>query len=125
MFSILKRTGLLLAAFGLSAAALAQTALPQAEGEVRRVDTRAQTVTLKHGDIKNLDMPPMTMVFRVQDPALLSQVKAGDKVRFTADKVGGNYTVLSLEAAGGSAPSNPPAAAPAEAAAPAAHSHKH
>ena len=80
-----------------SAAALAQTALPQTEGEVRRVDARAQTVTLKHGEIKNLDMPPMTMVFQVSDPALLGKVKAGDKVRFTADKVNGTYTVLSLE----------------------------
>lgn len=129
MFSTLKRTGLMLAALGLSAAALAQTALPQAEGEVRRVDTRAQTVTLKHGDIKNLEMPPMTMVFRVQDPALLNQVKPGDKVRFTADKVGGNYTVMSLDAATDGAPTagapTAPAAAPTDAAAPAAHGHKH
>jgi Cu(I)/Ag(I) efflux system protein CusF len=98
----------LLAATWLSSSALAQTALPLAEGEVRRVDTRAQTITLKHGEIKNLDMPPMTMAFRVQDPALLTQIKAGDKVRFTADKLGGNYTVLSLEPA----PGNEPVSAP-------------
>ncbi|WP_342128869.1 copper-binding protein [Hydrogenophaga sp. OTU3427] len=91
------RTPTLLASLCLAGAALAQTALPTAEGEVRRVDTRAKTVTLKHGDIQNLDMPPMTMVFQVSDPALLGQVKPGDKVRFTADKLGGNYTVLSLE----------------------------
>lgn len=125
MFSTFQRTGLLLSALVFSGATLAQSGLPQAEGEVRRVDTRAQTVTLKHGDIKNLEMPPMTMVFRVQDPALLSQVKAGDKVRFTADKVGGNYTVMSLQAVGDSAPAAAPSNAPAEAAAPAAHSHKH
>ena len=111
----------LLAAAWLSTTALAQDALPKADGEVRRVDTRAQTVTLKHGEIKNLDMPPMTMAFKVQDPALLSQVKAGDKVRFTADKLGGNYTVLSLEPMSASAPAGA-AAAPA---APAATEHKH
>ena len=58
----------------------------------------------------------MTMAFKVQDPALLNQVKAGDKVRFTADKLGGNYTVLSLEPM--------PAGEPASAA-PAATEHKH
>ena len=66
-------------------------------GVVRRVDAAAGKISLKHGDIKNLDMPPMTMAFKVQDPAVLTQFKAGDKVRFTADKLGGNYTVLSLE----------------------------
>ena len=81
----------------LASAAWAQADLPTADAEVRRVDTRANTVTLRHGEIKNLEMPPMTMVFQVKDPALLQQVQAGDKVRFTADKLGGNYTVLSLE----------------------------
>jgi Cu(I)/Ag(I) efflux system periplasmic protein CusF len=72
-------------------------ALPWSEAEVRRVDARGGKVTLRHGEIKNLDMPPMTMVFQVREPALLEQVKAGDKVRFTADQVNGAYTVLSLE----------------------------
>jgi len=71
--------------------------LPPAEAEVRRVDTAANKISLKHGEIKNLDMPPMSMVFQVSDPALLGKVKAGDKVRFTADKVNGAYTVLSIE----------------------------
>lgn len=74
-------------------------ALPMAEAEVRKVDAGAGKITLKHGDIKNLDMPPMTMVFQVKDPALLGKVKAGDKVRFTADKLNGAYTVMSIEAA--------------------------
>jgi Cu/Ag efflux protein CusF len=65
--------------------------------EVRKVDVAAGKLTLKHGEIKNLGMPPMTMVFQVKDPAFLSQVKVGDSVRFTADKVKGAYTVLSLE----------------------------
>lgn len=101
----------------LAATAWAQDALPQAQAEVRRVDTRANTVTLRHGDIKNLDMPPMTMVFQVKDPAWLQRIKAGDKVHFTADKVGGNYTVLSIE------PTEAAAAAPP--AASDAHGHKH
>ncbi len=72
-------------------------ALPWAEAEVRRVDLAAGKISLKHGEIKNLDMPPMSMVFQVQDPALLQQVKTGDKIRFTADQIKGAYTVLSLE----------------------------
>jgi Cu/Ag efflux protein CusF len=66
------------------------------DGEVRKVDKGAGKITLRHGPIPNLDMPRMTMVFRVQDPALLDQVREGDKVRFTADKVGGQYTVTRM-----------------------------
>lgn len=80
----------------LAAAALAQAALPAVEGEVRKVDLDAKKITLKHGDIPNLEMTGMTMVFRVSDPALLSKVKPGDKVQFTADKVDGALTVLSI-----------------------------
>jgi len=67
------------------------------EAEVRKVDKAAKKITLKHEAIKNLDMAPMTMVFQVRDAALLDRVQAGDKVRFTADKVGGAYIVLTLE----------------------------
>jgi len=74
-------------------------ALPMADAEVRRVDIAANKISLRHGEIKNLDMPPMTMVFQVSDPALLHNVKAGDKVRFTASQVNGAYTVLTLEPA--------------------------
>ena len=84
-------------ALALAAASAFATDLPKAEAEVRRVDTAANKISLKHGEIKNLDMPPMSMVFQVSDPALLTKVKAGDKVRFTADKVNGAYTVLSIE----------------------------
>ena len=66
------------------------------EGEVRKIDKETKKITLKHGEIKNLDMPPMTMVFRAQDPAMLDAVKVGDKVKFDADKVGGQYTVTKL-----------------------------
>lgn len=79
-----------------AAAAFAQAALPSVEGEVRKVDTDAKKITLKHGDIPNLEMTGMTMVFRVSDPALLAKVKPGDKVQFTADKVDGALTVMSI-----------------------------
>lgn len=70
-----------------------------AEGEVRKVDKDAGKITIKHGPIRNLDMPGMTMVFQVKERGMLEQVKAGDKVRFSADKVGGQYTVTRIEAA--------------------------
>jgi len=69
------------------------------EGEVRKVDRAAKKVTLKHGPIVNLDMPGMTMVFAVKDPALLDKLKAGDKVKFRAEKVGDDITVTKIEAA--------------------------
>jgi Cu/Ag efflux protein CusF len=73
--------------------------LPMVNAEVRRVDTGAGKVTLKHDDIPNLEMPAMTMVFQVRDPALLGQLKVGDQVRFTADKINGAYTVIELTTA--------------------------
>jgi Cu(I)/Ag(I) efflux system protein CusF len=81
------------------AAALAATSFAQGttEAEVRKVDKSAGKVTLKHGEIKNLDMPPMTMVFTAKDPALLDKVKAGDKVMFSAEKQGGQYVVTAIE----------------------------
>ncbi len=69
------------------------------EGEVRKIDKEAKKITLKHGDIKNLDMPGMTMVFQVKDAALLDKVKAGDKVMFTAEKADGAIVVTAIEAA--------------------------
>ena len=55
-------------------------------GESRKVDKDAQKFTIKHGEIKNLDMPPMTMVFRVKDPSWLDKYKAGDAIRFRVEK---------------------------------------
>jgi Cu(I)/Ag(I) efflux system periplasmic protein CusF len=66
--------------------AAAASAADMTEGEVRKVDKDARKLTIKHGEIKNLDMPPMTMVFQVKDAAMLDKVKAGDKVRFAAEK---------------------------------------
>jgi Cu(I)/Ag(I) efflux system protein CusF len=68
-----------------------------AEGEVRKVDKDAKKLTIKHGPIQNLDMPAMTMVFQVKDPAMLDQVKAGDKIRFQAEKIGGALVVTAVE----------------------------
>src|SRR5688572_23698552 len=66
------------------------------DAEVRKVDKEAGKITLKHGPIANLDMPAMSMVFRAKDPAMLDKVKAGDKVRFKAEKIQGAYTVTEI-----------------------------
>lgn len=70
-----------------------------ADGEVRKVDKDAGKLTLRHGAIPSMDMPPMTMVYRVKDPAMLDQVKAGDKVKFTMEKLDGTLTVTKIEPA--------------------------
>lgn len=67
------------------------------EGEVRKIDPVAGKLTLRHGHLQNLDMPGMTMVFRVRDPAWFGQMKVGDKVRFVAERVSGNLTVTELQ----------------------------
>jgi Cu(I)/Ag(I) efflux system protein CusF len=91
--------------------AQAQTAAPSAsgamqmgagamtDGEVRKVDKENKKITLKHGEIKNLDMPGMTMVFQVKDPALLDRVKQGDKVMFKAEKANGALVVTEIHPA--------------------------
>ncbi len=78
----------------------AEANLPLTDGEVKKVDKDTGKLTIKHGPITNLGMPAMTMVFRVNDPALLDKVKSGDKIRFAADKVGGVLTVMRVEPAG-------------------------
>jgi Cu/Ag efflux protein CusF len=70
--------------------------LAMSEGEIRKVDKGAGKVTIKHGELKNLNMPPMTMVFRVADPAMLDQAKTGGKVQFIAEKVAGTLTLTKL-----------------------------
>jgi Cu(I)/Ag(I) efflux system periplasmic protein CusF len=68
-------------------------------GEIRKVDKDAGKVTIKHGPLASLDMPAMTMVFRVKDLAMLDNLKAGDNIRFRAEKIDGNYTVTEYQAA--------------------------
>lgn len=70
-----------------------------ADGEVKKIDKSAGKITIKHGPLENLGMPGMTMVFRVKDPAMLDQVKVGDRVRFRAEKAQGALTLTKLEAA--------------------------
>ena len=68
------------------------------DGEIRKVDMENKKITIKHDEIKNLDMPGMTMVFQVKDAAMLDKVKAGDKVKFSADKIGGAIVVTDIQA---------------------------
>jgi len=101
----MKRLVIAVAAFLLAAPGAfaqdkqAQGAAALTAGEVRKVDKDARKITIKHGPIVNLDMPPMTMVFQVKEPAMLAKVKAGDKVKFRAENPGGALTVTRIEAA--------------------------
>jgi Cu(I)/Ag(I) efflux system periplasmic protein CusF len=67
-----------------------------AEGDVRKVDMVQGKVTIQHGEIKNLDMPAMTMVYRAKPMTLLEGLKAGDHVQFEAAKVDGQYVVTAI-----------------------------
>lgn len=78
---------------------VAQADASMTEGEVRKIDKEARKITLKHGEIKNLQMPRMTMVFEVKDPSILDSVKTGDKVRFMAEDMNGSLVVTRLELA--------------------------
>jgi Cu/Ag efflux protein CusF len=80
-----------------SLSASAQDAM--VKGEVKKIDEAAGKITLNHGPIKNLDMTDenMTMVFRVQDPAMLKQVKVGDKVQFQAERGSEGITISKLQ----------------------------
>lgn len=78
------------------ASAAAEAAM--SEGEIKKVDKPAGKLTIKHGELKNLGMPAMTMVFKVKDPAMLDKVKQGDSVRFVAEQLGGALTVTAIEA---------------------------
>ena len=92
----LAATTLALALFA-SLAASAQDGM--VKGEVKKIDQTAGKITLNHGPIKNLDMTDenMTMVFRVQDPAMLKQVKVGDKVQFAAERGTAGITITKIE----------------------------
>ena len=69
------------------------------DGEIKKIDQTNGKVTIKHGDIKHLDMPGMTMVFQVRDPSVLDKLKVGDKVRFAAEKGAGGFVVTQLQPA--------------------------
>ena len=82
----------------LACSAGAVAAPEMTDGEIRKVDQDAAKLTIRHAELKHLDMGPMTMVFKVRDKAMLAQVAAGDKVRFVAEKINGALTVTALEA---------------------------
>ncbi len=82
----------------LAQAAKAAAAEP-AEGVVTKIDKAGGKATIKHGEIKSVGMGPMTMAFKVQDPAALDKVAVGDKVRFQVKEIGGDYVVTSIEKA--------------------------
>ncbi len=99
-------TGLVLAATDTPAStpnkavgALAPASAQLTAGEVRKVDTEQGRLTIKHEALLNLDMPGMTMVFKVLDDKLLQNVKQGDKIMFRAEKLDAGFTVVKLEQA--------------------------
>lgn len=105
-FTKLALVAAMLGAMPLSSFAASDTAAPStsaqsdgqmAEGEIRKVDKDAKKITIKHGELKNLEMPPMTMVFQVKDPEMVERVKQGDKVSFLAERIGGKFTVIQIQ----------------------------
>ena len=80
-----------------SGAKTIESTTPTSTGEVEKVDKSRGEITIKHGPIDNLGMPAMTMVFRVKDPAMLDQMKKGDKINFVAERVNEVFTVIQAE----------------------------
>ena len=83
----------------IPAVSRADWAQRMSQGEVRKIDAARQKITLRHGPIANLGMPPMTMVFKVQDAAQLEGLKVGDKVSFVAEQQGGQFVASELQPA--------------------------
>lgn len=98
----LSATAALIALMGAPVIAHAQMDASQmasmTDGEIRKVDKEAGKVTIKHGDIKNLDMPGMTMVFTAKEKSLLDKVQAGDKIKFVVVNEGGKMVVTAIQA---------------------------
>ncbi len=86
-----------LAALLAASAAFGAFAQEFTKGVVNKVDAKAKKVTIKHEDLKNLDMPAMTMVFRVEDPALLEKLKEGSNIEFVAERMNGKLTVTEVK----------------------------
>ncbi|OWW22634.1 copper-binding protein [Noviherbaspirillum denitrificans] len=82
---------------GAPASATTAQSGPMSEGVVQKVDKAGKKVTIKHGDLKNLGMGPMTMPFQVKDPVILEKVDVGDKVKFVAEMAGGKLAVSKLD----------------------------
>ncbi|MCX7178400.1 MAG: copper-binding protein [Proteobacteria bacterium] len=84
---------------GHGAMSASATTNAMSDGVVKKVDKTSGKLTIAHGPLENIGMPAMTMAFRVKDAAWLEQIKDGDKIRFVADNVNGNYTVVRFEKA--------------------------
>ncbi|MEI3854867.1 MULTISPECIES: copper-binding protein [Ensifer] len=97
----MKTIGTLFAALALAVSAVTFALPAQAaeftKGVVKKIDTKAKKVTIDHEDLKNLDMPAMTMVFRVGDDAMLAKLKEGASIEFVADRVNGKLTVTEVK----------------------------
>lgn len=91
------KSSLTAAALALVLAALPAFAQDYTKGVVKKVDAKTGKVTIAHEELKNLDMPPMTMVFRMADEAMLEKVKEGQEIEFVADRVNGKLTVTELK----------------------------
>ena len=97
-----KLTPVVIGALAFISIAAFQAAMAQemVEGQVTKIDESAGKITLRHGPIKKLEMDEgMTMVFKAQDPAMLKSVKVGDKLKFDADRVNGQFTVTRIQKA--------------------------
>ena len=95
----IKSAVLAIALVAIPLAALAQAALPMVSATVKKIDEAAGKITLDHGDIPNLDMGAMSMVFKAGDGVALKTLKTGDKVTFTAERVNGQLTATSIQKA--------------------------
>lgn len=97
----MRKTSLLLASLAMTTLAMTSLALAQStplvKGTVTKVDASADKITIKHEPIPNLDMGQMTMVFKAGSPDMVKQVKTGDTIHFTADRVNGQITITSLK----------------------------
>ena len=94
MKSLMKLTVALGMAIGLAGGALAQE---YTSGEVTKIDAAQKKLTIKHGELTNLDMPAMTMVFVVAEDSMIEKVEVGQKIEFTADRVNGRITVTDIK----------------------------
>lgn len=95
-FPILASSAALMLIASMTAPVWPQAALT--DGVVTKVDASAEKITIKHGPMKKFDMDEgMTMVYRAQDPAMLQAVKAGDKVKFDAENVNGQFVVTKIQ----------------------------
>ena len=88
-----------LAQTAMNHGAMPMAAAAMSDGEVRKIDKETGKITIRHGPIKHLDMPPMSMVFTAKDPALLDRVKVGDKIRFHAADEAGKMIVTDIQLA--------------------------